>query len=456
MTQPDQTHHDEPAEPSYGRWPSGEPPKQASMTPSEQRSALIRMAILVVGGLLIAAWRGVLATVLVVLAVLLMIMLHELGHYLTAKWGGMKVTEFFVGFGPRLWSVRKGETEYGVKALPLGGYVKIVGMSNVEHLDDPADEPRTYRQQSFGRRLSVAVAGSTMHVLIAFVLFVAINGLVGIPRSSLQIGEISRLEQGRSPAVEAGFEVGDRIVAVDGERVSSWEEIPPYIRSNPEKDVDFVVERDGRRLELTARPVDLSDTELFGRLAVEEPRGFIGIGPDIELVKEGPLSSLGLAARQIVGGDFGDSDDQVAPGLIDNAKALAGVFSPAGVSSYWKTLTGEPQPDQPDGGTRFLSPVGLTRVASQAADTGIYSVLVLLIAINLFVGLFNMLPLLPLDGGHVAIAVYEWVRTKMQGGRRYYADVAKMLPLAYAVVALIVFLGVSALYLDIARPLDIP
>src|SRR5688500_4194160 len=201
MTQPDQTHHEEPVQPAYGRWPSGEPPKQAPMTPSEQRSALVRLPVLVVGGLLIAAWKGVLATVLVVLAVLFMIMLHELGHYLTAKWGGMKVTEFFVGFGPRLWSVRKGETEYGVKALPLGGYVKIVGMSNIELLDDPADEPRTYRQQSFGRRLSVAVAGSTMHVLIAFVLFVSINGVVGIPRSSLKIGEITRLEQGRSPAV---------------------------------------------------------------------------------------------------------------------------------------------------------------------------------------------------------------------------------------------------------------
>ena len=432
------------------------PADHPSMTPQEQRSALVRFAILMAGGLVLAAWKGVLATVLVVLAVLLMIMLHELGHFLTARWGGMKVTQFFVGFGPRIWSVRKGETEYGVKALPLGGYVKIIGMHNLDRIDDPADEPRTFRQKSFGRRLSVAVAGSAMHVLIAFVLFIVINGTVGIPRTTLRIGEISRLEQGRSPAVEAGFRVGDRIVAVEDRRVSSWDEIPPFIRSHPEQDIDFVVERDARRLELTARPVDLADEELFGAQAAEESRGFIGIGPDIALQTEGPLSSVGLATRQLVGGDFGDNDEQVAPGLIDNAKALAAVFSPAGVSSYWKTLTGEPQPDQPDGGTRFLSPVGLTRVASEAADTGIYSVLVLLIAINLFVGLFNMLPLLPLDGGYVAIAVYEWVRSRWQGGRRYHTDVAKLLPLTYAVVALIVLLGVSALYLDIARPLEIP
>jgi membrane-associated protease RseP (regulator of RpoE activity) len=430
--------------------------RQPAMTPGEQRQALARLVLLVAGGLVLAAWKGVLATVLIVLALLVMIMLHELGHFVTAKWAGMKVTEFFVGFGPRLWSVRKGETEYGVKALPLGGYVKIIGMHNLDRIEDPADEPRTYRQKGFGRRLSVVVAGSAMHVLIAFVLFVAINGVVGIPRSTLRIGEISRIEHGRSPAVEAGFRLGDRIVAVEGKRVSSWEDIPPAIRGRPDMDTEFTVERDGRTLELTARPVDLSDPAIFGKDAAAEPRGFIGIGPKVENVREGPLASVALAARQIVGGDFGTNDDQAAPGLVDNAKALFGVFSPSGVESYWKTLSGEPQPDRPDGGARFLSPVGLTRVASVAADTGMYSVLVLLIAINLFVGLFNMLPLLPLDGGHVAIVFYEWVRTKLQGGKRYHTDVAKLAPLQYAVVLLIAFLGISALYLDITRPLDIP
>ena len=119
---------------------------------------------------------GAFPFVLVVIALIVMIMLHELGHFLTAKWSGMKVTEFFLGFGPRLWSVRKGETEYGVKAIPAGGYVRIIGMSNLEEVD-PADEPRTYRQQPFPRRLSVAVAGSTMHFIIAFVLlFVLLTG----------------------------------------------------------------------------------------------------------------------------------------------------------------------------------------------------------------------------------------------------------------------------------------
>jgi membrane-associated protease RseP (regulator of RpoE activity) len=452
---PDPLWSDDTAETQGDRTKSTSTSASASMTPQEQRQALVRMALLVVGGLAVAAWKGVLATVLVVLSVLLMIMLHELGHYLTAKWGGMKVTEFFVGFGPKLWSIRRGETEYGVKAFPVGGYVKIIGMHNLDRIEDPTDEPRTYRQKPFPQRLAVAVAGSAMHVLIAFVLFVVMDTAVGIPASSLRIAQISPLVTGRSPAQDAGFQKGDRIVSVDGRRVTSWAQIPPYIQAHPGDDVRFVVERGGRTMELTARPVDLSTITVDGKPASPKPRGFIGIGPDVEMAKRGPISGVALAARQLVGGDFGKDDDQAAPGLIDNAKALGGVFSPAGVSSYWKTLTGEPQPDRPDGGTRFLSPVGLTRVASQAADTGLFSVLVLLIAINLFVALFNMLPLLPLDGGHVAIAVYEAVRTRLQRGRRYYADVAKLLPLTYAVVLLILFLGVSALYLDIAHPLNI-
>src|SRR3712207_5048135 len=114
----------------------------------------------------LAGIAGGLNLLVIIAAIVVMIFLHELGHYLTAKWAGMKVTEFFIGFGPRIWSFRRGETEYGVKAIPAGGYVKIIGMHNLEQVD-PADEARTYRQQPFWRRLSVAVAGSTMHFIIA-------------------------------------------------------------------------------------------------------------------------------------------------------------------------------------------------------------------------------------------------------------------------------------------------
>src|SRR5438093_1315867 len=155
-------------------------PAPPPLTPHEQRANLVRLLLIIGVAVALALATGAFPTVVVISAILAMVMLHELGHFITAKWAGMKVTEFFLGFGPRLWSVRKGETEYGVKAIPAGGYVRIIGMSNLEKVE-PADEARTYRQQSFPRRLSVAVAGSTMHYVMAFVLlFVLVTG-VGVP-----------------------------------------------------------------------------------------------------------------------------------------------------------------------------------------------------------------------------------------------------------------------------------
>ena len=433
----------------------GAPGQEPAVAPEETRGALLRLAIAISGGLAVATRFGVIKTVLVIGAVIVMIMLHEFGHFVAAKKGGMKVTEFFVGFGPRLWSVRKGETEYGVKLLPLGGYEKIIGMHNLDQIQDPADEARTYRQQPFPQRLGVAIAGSMMHFLIALILFAVINVGIGIPQAALQIGEISKVTGERSPAEEAGFQVGDRIVSVDGREVDSWDDIPPYIRARPEQDIAFVVDRDGEQVELTARPLDMSQVRVDGEAASAEPRGFIGIGPDIEFATKG-IAGIPLAFEQLVGGDFEDDPNQVAPGLIENGKALAQIFSPSGLSSYWRNITGDVTPGSAEEGTRFLSPVGLVRIAGTAADIGWLEVLILLIMINLFVGIFNLLPLLPLDGGHVVIAVYEAIRERFQSTkRRYFTDVTKLMPLTYAVVLLLIFLGVSALYLDIARPMNL-
>jgi membrane-associated protease RseP (regulator of RpoE activity) len=428
----------------------GEQDPLAPPTPEEQRSAFLRLVILLGAAAFLTVATGTTKHVLIVVAVLTMIMLHELGHFVTAKWSHMKVTEFFVGFGPRLWSVRKGETEYGIKALPVGGYVKIIGMHNLDQIADPADEPRTYRRQPFRNRLAVAVAGSTMHFLIAFVLFFVVNTFVGIPGVSTTIGGLVTLEGGPSPAQAAGLRVGDTIKTVDGKAVHSFAELRDLVAGRPGQPLAMTVERNDTSIELTATPTDLSTVRIKGEPISDEARGFLGLEP--APLKVDPITALGRSAKQWVGGDFQGAED-VSPGLIDNAKALGGIFSPSGVSSYLKTVAGEDQADRPDGGARFLSPVGLVRLGGQAADDGMFWVLGILIAINLFVGIFNLLPLLPLDGGHVAIAVYEAVRSKLSG-RRYTADVAKLLPLTYAVVLLVVFLGVTSLYLDIVRPLN--
>jgi membrane-associated protease RseP (regulator of RpoE activity) len=420
----------------------------AAPTREEQRAALVRLIIVLAALAMATMVTRTTRTVAVVIAFFVMIMLHEFGHFITAKRGGMKVTEFFVGFGPRLWSIRKGETEYGVKALPLGGYVKIIGMHNLDQIDDPADEPRTYRARPFPQRLAVAVAGSTMHFIIAFLLFFTINAAVGVPVASTKLGQVGGFANAISPAEAAGFRPGDRILSVDGRPIKEWKQLVDYTSARPGQELAFEIERGSERLTLKVTPAD----EKVLDPTVTESRGIIGVRPAAEFERVNPIVAVGRAADQFIGGDF-PTDTQVAPGLLDNARALGGVFSPSGMASYWRTLTGT-QPEGVTDGTRFLSPVGFVRVAGQAAQNGLFEVLLLLIAINLFVGLFNLLPLLPLDGGHVALAVYEAIRSKI-ARRRYVADVAKLLPVTYMVVLAMAFLGISAFYLDIVNPLNL-
>ena len=411
--------------------------------PAEQRAALTRLLIFVGLAVAVSVVTGTIKTVAIVVALIVMVMLHEFGHSITARWGGMKVTEFFVGFGPRLWSVRKGETEYGVKAIPAGGYCKIIGMNNLDQVEDPADEPRTYREQTYPRRLAVGVAGSAMHFIIALILLWTIHAVVGLPEPTLRVGEIIGLESGLSPAQEAGFQLGDKVVSIDGHAIARWADVPQYIRARPGESVRFVVERGGARLELVARPIDLAQVRVKGVPIVEEPTGFIGVGPQDHMVRASPIVAVGRA-----GSDFAEA-------MSETGRALGRIFSPNGASNYLSVLRGRTVQGDPAEETRFLSPVGFVRIASQAASTGLYEVLWLLVLINIFVGAFNLLPLLPLDGGHVAIATYEEVRSRI-ARQRYRVDVAKLMPVTYVVFLLMVFLGATSLYLDIVRPIANP
>ncbi len=419
-------------------------------TRGEQRAALLRLFLILGAGAVLAIGTGTFRTVSVILALIIMIVLHEAGHFATAKWSRMKVTEFFVGFGPRLWSVRKGETEYGVKALWLGGYVKIIGMNNLEQVP-PEDEPRTYRQKSYPRRLSVAVAGSTVHFMLAFLLFFIIFAVVGAPFQAPQVGGVVPIVDGQpSPAAAAGLEDGDRIVSIEGRTFDDWQEIPPYVSERPGDALRFVVERDGEQLALTVTPLAAEEVEIEGETFELGGRGFVGIRePGLEFRRLNPLAAIGR------------STTQTGVYTWETLKALGQIFSPDGISNYFGVLTGTQAGDGSgqavDDGSdvRFLSPVGFARIASQAARAGIFEVLQLLVLINIFVGVFNMIPLLPLDGGHVAIATYEAIRSKISG-RRHVADVARLLPATYLVLLIIVFIGATSLYLDVVDPISNP
>ena len=403
-----------------------------------RRRAVLTVAVMLAGVAVLALLRPtMLGTILVILSFFVMIMLHELGHFVMAKRSGMKVTEFFVGFGPRLWSVRKGETEYGLKAIPLGGYCKIIGMTNLEDVD-PADEERAYRNQSYPARLGVAVAGSVTHFIIAVVLmFIVVWGAGDYRHGELRT-TLSGVEPS-SPADDAGLLAGDVIIEIDGVEIEDWDQVPDTVRPRGGETVDFVVERDGETLTI---PVALAERHP----QVEGAAGYAGVSPTSYVPDPGIAGSLKEAPLA------------VADLTKESLSALGRMFSLEGLRSYRDALSGDDGGaggDDTAGGDRFVSPVGFGRLANQAVIAGWVSTLFLLISINVFVGIFNMVPLLPFDGGHVAIATYERIMSAIRH-RRVQVDVAKLLPLTVAVIGVLAFIFLSALFLDVTRPIPDP
>lgn len=387
-------------------------------------------------------------TAVVIVAFLTMIVLHEAGHLIMAKRAGMKVTEFFVGFGPRVWSFQRGGTEYGLKAIPAGGYVRIVGMTSLEEVD-PGDEGRCYRDKSLSQRLQVILAGSAVHFMLAFLLLFSLVSVVGYrdpgKPPTLTIRSITAVAGEESPAVAAGFRPGDTILSMDGVPLTEWAALPRYVRDRPGEEIVFEVERDGERVALTAVPglVEVADIDGKGAGAV----GFLGLQADTEITRQNPVSGAWTSLKGM------------GSALKGSAEGLASVFTPSGLSSFAGEVTGA-EIDEEGGaasGTRFMSPVGFVRVAEQAADSSLQDVLALLFSVNVFVGLFNLVPLLPFDGGHAAIAVYERVReVRARSERRYHADIGRLMPLTYGVFLVLGTMALGSLYLDIFQPAASP
>lgn len=401
--------------------------------PASPWRALVQLAVVVAVVVVLAVASGASALLIVVVAIVAMVMLHELGHFATAKWSGMKVTEYFLGFGPRLWSVRRGETEYGIKAIPAGGYVKIVGMSNLEEVD-PGDEPRTYRQQSFPRRLLVAVAGSAMHLVMAVVALYGLVVFVGQPDSAHPLIEAyAPLAHGVDPARAGGLKAGDVVTAVDGRPLSSEDQFVQAVAHHPHQPLRLTVRRDGRTRELTVVPTTRPGSAT----------GVIGVYLNVSFDRSGPLSAVGSALHL------------TGTAIAGTGQGLATTFSPHGLAGFFRQVTNAKAADQAARtGQRAESIVGAVRIATEGAQAGAYDLIWVLVSIDVFVGVVNLFPMLPLDGGHVLVAVYERLRSRR--GRRYHADVAKLMPVATAfVLFLVVFVG-SAMFLDITHPVANP
>ncbi|MGH9014962.1 MAG: M50 family metallopeptidase [Acidimicrobiia bacterium] len=391
-----------------------------------RRGAAGAALLLLFGLVLLAVLRpSTIDTLAIVLGIVVLIMAHEAGHYVAAKRAGMKVTEFFLGFGPRVWSFRHGETEYGVKAVPAGGYVRIVGMNNLEEVD-PGDEGRTYRQGTFGQRMTVVLAGVTVNILLAIVLFFVVLAVRGVPDgASTTVREVIP----GTPAAAGGLEPGDRFVSIGGQAIDDWDDVTAAIEDRAGDRTRFVVERDGVPHVLELTPERRSETD---------GTGFVGISP------EDAFRSLGVvgAARESVA--------TIGRGTVGLGEGLVDLFSPSGLSRYSENFT-EPPPSgraSPAAEERPRGLIGIVDIGGELVDGDVWRLLELIAALNLIVALFNLLPLLPFDGGHAAVALYEQLASKVTG-REVRVDFRKLVPVTALVLAVFLTLGLSVAFLDI-------
>jgi membrane-associated protease RseP (regulator of RpoE activity) len=392
-----------------------------------------------------------LGVVIFVVAVLISVILHEAGHFLTAKKFGMKATQFFVGFGQTIWSTTRGETEYGIKALPFGAFVRITGMTTLDEVD-PEDEPRSMRNKPAWQRAIVMVAGSFMHFALAFVLLLVLAiGIGQVNENTTTIGSVSTCvpvslkafdqgscagSAGGSPAKKAGVQSGDKIIAIAGKPVQNWTQLGVAIRAQPVgKPIPVTVLRDGKRITL-----DATLSLVPGRKGA-----YLGIGEAVVFQRSNPIGAVAYA-----GSAFG----QV---LVGSAEAFAKL--PAALPDLFnKNRSKTPAGD-------VSSVVGAADIAGQAVSSGggwkysVSDLLLIIISLNIFIGAFNLLPLLPLDGGHLAVIFYERIRAWLARLRGKpdpgLVDLQKLVPVSVGVFGLLIGLGVLLMAADIFNPVHL-
>ncbi len=422
--------------------------------------------------------------VIFAIAILASIALHELGHMVPAKKFGVKVTEYMVGFGPRLWSRKSGDTEYGLKAVPFGGYIRMIGMfpprpdgtvrasstgrlgtlvdqarqeSQAEVLT-PEDEKRTFYNLSVPKKVTVMLGGPVMNLLLAIVLFTLMFAGFGTPKPSLTVSSIteclptSSQPSGEckpgdppSPAAQAGLKPGDELVAIGGTTVSTWDGFNTAIRSMPAGPTTVTIKRDGTEqvrdvdLKSVPRPVIVND-QPTGEF---QNRPFLGVGPTFALQRE-PVTA--------VPGRMWDL-------TVRSVQALAS-FPAKMVDVTKATFSGqERDPNGP------IGVVGASRISGEVtaselpASWKVAQLIGLIASVNLFLFLFNLIPLLPLDGGHVAGALYEGARRQIAKLRGRPdpgpVDVARLLPVAYGVAVVLIGVSIVLLYADLVNPVKL-
>jgi membrane-associated protease RseP (regulator of RpoE activity) len=399
---------------------------------------------------------GILGVVAFVVALLFSVMVHEFGHFIFARKFHMKVTEFFLGFGKRIWSFRKGETEFGIKAIPAGGYCRIVGMTIHEDLTED-EKPRAFYEASVPKRLLVLGAGSLFHFVLGFFILLLIMGGIGTSVVTNKIDQVlpcvtttasgptlgqCKAGSDRTPANIAGIQAGDEIVKINNTAITraTWGKAVNLIHISANKDLSFVVKRDGQFVSMTVTPQ--------AKVIAGKNYGFIGIINKIGTLRENPISTVkdsAILTKQLVG------------------NSVTSLFElPSKVPALIHQTFGKQKRD-PNG---LVGVVGVARVSAQTVSDPnmkwrdkLTTFLLIIASLNIFVGVFNLFPLLPLDGGHMAVAVidgYRRWRARVKGKERPKPfDIEKLMPFTLAVIVVLVGLTLLLLAADIFNPVNI-
>lgn len=424
------------------------------------------------------------------------IALHEIGHLVPAKRFGVRVTQYMVGFGPTVWSRTRGETEYGIKAIPLGGYIRMIGMFPPHKGDPPgtvredstgffqqmSDDAKAWESEQYGpeeqhrtfsalsvpKKLVVMLGGPTMNLLISAVLMAVLACGIGLPAVTPTVESVSKCVvpadapaetscEGRpeAPALAAGIRPGDTLLEIDGHRIDAWSDVTEAVRAAGDREVPVVVERDGEQLTLHATPIVDARPVLDERGNIvrdadgtirTEQVGFLGVAGTPDLVRQSPLAVPGMVWDAFVG--TAKVVVALPMRLVDVAKAA---FGP-----------GERDPNGP------IGVVGVSRLAGEvaAADQPGFdlrektaSMISILASLNMALFVFNLIPLMPLDGGHVAGALVEGARRRIARWRGLPdpgpVDMSRLLPLTNVVVVLLLLMTGLLIYADIVKPIQL-
>ncbi len=397
-----------------------------------------------------------------VVALLFSVMVHEFGHFITARRFGMKVSEFFLGFGTKLWSITRGETEYGLKAIPAGGYCRIDGMTPTDVMDE-GEEHRAFYKASGARKLIVLGAGSFLHFVLGFLLLLLVFMGIGTTQVTSTIARISpcvppvsgnqecTATSPASPAKLAGLLAGDKIVSINGVPIKDWAKSVQIIRSSAGKSLLFGIDRVGTQAQVS-NPNAAPDFEIAitpqARILDGKTIGFLGVINSLATVRSDPLTAVNKSLA---------TTRSFSAASVKSLIAL-----PSKIPALWSQTVGGKTRD-PEG---LVGVVGVARVSGQALDSSsltgaerIATFVMIIASLNIFVGIFNLLPLLPLDGGHMAVAIADEIRAfyaRLRGRPRPAAiDVSVLAPVTMVVFVLLAGLTLLLLVADVINPVNL-